>query len=56
MARHSQVHRLWRANELKPHLRRTFKLSKASARCAAVVLHSLMRRSLGFSINDTESP
>jgi len=33
MARHagvskSQVHRLWRANELKPHLRRTFKLSK----------------------------
>jgi len=24
----SQVHRLWRANELKPHLRRTFKLSK----------------------------
>lgn len=33
MARHSgvsksQVHRLWQANELKPHLRRTFKLSK----------------------------
>lgn len=33
MARHaqvskSQVHRLWRANDLKPHLRRTFKLSK----------------------------
>ncbi len=32
MARHagvskSQVHRLWRANDLKPHLRRTFKLS-----------------------------
>jgi transposase len=32
MARHagvskSQVHRLWQANELKPHLRRTFKLS-----------------------------
>ena len=24
----SQVHRLWQANELKPHLRRTFKLSK----------------------------
>ncbi len=33
MARHagvskSQVHRLWQANDLKPHLRRTFKLSK----------------------------
>jgi transposase len=33
MARHagvskSQVHRWWRANDLKPHLRRTFKLSK----------------------------
>jgi hypothetical protein len=24
----SQVHRLWRANDLKPHLRRTCKLSK----------------------------